>query len=155
MVSILEKTNFVNIVVSIAINKDNKYLLVKEAKKEILGLWNFPAGKVEFGEDLITAAKREAKEETGYTCKITGLLGINFFYWDDMPGLTIRFNFLGKITSSKQNTLADDISQTSWFDINEIEIMDKNNQLRGKPTKKQYKDLKKNKIYPTNIISKI
>ena len=155
MVSILEKTNFVNIVVSIAINKNNKYLLVKEAKKEILGLWNFPAGKVEFGEDLITAAKREAKEETGYTCKITGLLGINFFYWDDMPGLTIRFNFLGKITSSKQNTLADDISEISWFNLNEIEEMDKNNQLRGKPTIRQYKELKKGKNYPSSIISKI
>ena len=155
MVSILEKTNFVNIVVSIAINKDNKYLLVKEAKKEILGLWNFPAGKVEFGEDLITAAKREAKEETGYTCKITGLSGVNFFYWDDMPGLTIRFNFLGKITSFKQKALANDISETSWFDMREIEKMDKNNQLRSMATIKQYKDLKKGNNYPINIISKI
>lgn len=155
MVSILEKTNFVNIVVSVAIKKNNKYLLVKEAKKEILSLWNFPAGKVEFGEDLFTAAIREAKEEAGYDCKITSLTGINFFYWDDMPGLTIRFNFLGKITSFKQKALANDISETSWFDMREIEKMDKNNQLRSMATIKQYKDLKKGNNYPINIISKI
>jgi ADP-ribose pyrophosphatase YjhB (NUDIX family) len=65
--------------VSVAIKRKDKYLLVKEAKKEILGLWNFPSGKVNFGEDLFTAAKREAKEESGYDCKIMGLSSINFF----------------------------------------------------------------------------
>ena len=78
-----------------AIKRNKKYLLVKEAKKKVKGLWNFPAGKVNFGEELFEAAK-ETKEETGYKCEITGLTGINFFYWDDMPGLTIRFNFLEK-----------------------------------------------------------
>jgi len=113
MISILEKTKFVNIVVSVAVKKGQKYLLVKEAKKKIAGLWNFPAGKVEFGEGLFEAARREAKEETGYDCEINGLTGVYFFYWDDMPGLTVRFNFLGKIDSDKQETLADDISETS------------------------------------------
>ena len=60
-----------------------------------------------------------------------------------MPGLTIRFNFLGKITSFKQKALANDISETSWFDMREIEKMDKNNPLRSMATIKQYKDLKK------------
>lgn len=155
MISILKKTNYVNIVVSVAIKRKDKYLLVKEAKKEILGLWNFPSGKVNFGEDLFTAAKREAKEESGYDCKIMGLSSINFFYWDDTPGLTIRFNFLGKISSSKQSALAKDISQTSWFDFKEIEQMDKNNLLRSKATIRQYQDLKKEKSYPKSIISKI
>lgn len=155
MVSILEKSKFVNVIVSVAIKKDRKYLLVKEVKKEIKGLWNFPAGKVEFGEGLFDAAKREAKEETGFDCEITGLTGVYFFYWDDMPGLSIRFNFLGKITSSKQSALADDISETSWFDMKEIEEMDKNNQLRGKTTINQYKDLKKEKSYSKAIISEI
>lgn len=155
MISILEKTNCINIVVSVALKKNKKYLLVKEAKKEIFGLWNFPAGKVEFGEDLFTAAKREVKEETGCNCNIIGLTGINFFYWDDMPGLTIRFNFLGEISSKLPGSLAKDIIETSWFSMDEIEKMDKMKQLRGKSTIAQYKELKKEKIYPETIISKV
>lgn len=155
MVSILEKSKFINIVVSVAIKKNKKYILVKELKKEIKGLWNFPSGKVIFGENLFIAAKREVKEETGFDCEIIGLTGINFFYWDDMPGLTIRFNFLGKISSSKRNTLANDVSEASWFSIKEIEKMDENNQLRGKTTISQYKELKKEKNFPIAIISEV
>lgn len=155
MISILEKSKFVNIIVSVAIKKGQKYILVRETKKEIKGLWNFPSGKVEFGEGLFSAAKREVKEETGFDCEITKLTGIYFFYWEDMPGLSIRFNFLGKITSYKQNTLANDVSETSWFNMKEIEELDKNNQLRGKATINQYKDLKRGKNYPSAIISEI
>ncbi len=34
--------------------------------KKDLGAWSFPKGHVELGEELLTAARREFKEETGF-----------------------------------------------------------------------------------------
>lgn len=38
--------------------------------------WSLPGGTVDVGESLREAAVREAKEETGIDCEITGILGI-------------------------------------------------------------------------------
>jgi len=152
MSTILEKSKIVNIICSIVIENDNKYLLVKEAKEAVKGLWNFPSGKVEFNEDLISAIKREALEETGYKCDITDLMSIYYFYWDDMIGLTVRFNFWGKLNNIKKNPLADDIIESDWFTLEEIEKLAKENKLRHKTTCKQLNDLKENLRYPLSII---
>jgi 8-oxo-dGTP diphosphatase len=153
MASILEKSNIVNVLASVAIKEGSKYLLVKEAKKEVQGLWNFPTGKVEFGEDPIEAGEREAEEETGFNCKIVGISGLNFFYWDDMPGLTIRFNFIGKRVSKTAKPLAKDVLETSWFTIGELKEMDINKQLRSKTTVSQYKELMRGSVFPLSILS--
>lgn len=37
--------------------------------------WTMPGGTLEFGESLVDCAIREVLEETGFTIKITGLIG--------------------------------------------------------------------------------
>jgi 8-oxo-dGTP diphosphatase len=52
-------------VVAALIRKDNKFLIAKRATgdQSVLGKWEFPGGKVEFGEDEKNAIEREIKEE--------------------------------------------------------------------------------------------
>ena len=72
------------IIVGGIIEKDNKYLLIQEAKESVRGKWNIPAGKLEQNEYIIDGAKREIKEETGCNVLLTGILQIgNKFINDD------------------------------------------------------------------------
>ena len=58
------------------IRKDNKILMVKEAKKQCYGQWSYQAGKVEECEKIKEGAIRETLEETGCQVKLTGVLPI-------------------------------------------------------------------------------
>ncbi|CAN5734311.1 NUDIX hydrolase [soil metagenome] len=51
--------------VGVAVVSDGRLLLVRRGREPGLGLWAVPGGKVERGERLIDAARREAREETG------------------------------------------------------------------------------------------
>lgn len=51
--------------VSVAVVKDAKVLLVRRGRAPAKGLYAFPGGKVEPGETLQQAARRELMEETG------------------------------------------------------------------------------------------
>lgn len=75
----------------IAVNDKNEVLMCEQYRhptKEILK--DFPAGLVEEGEDLETAARRELEEETGYTAEEFKSLG-SYYY---MPGVSnVKINF--------------------------------------------------------------
>jgi len=64
--------NQINIGVSVIIVRGDQALLVKRAEPPYKGLWAFPGGKVEWGETLNQAARREVLEETGLDCCILG-----------------------------------------------------------------------------------
>lgn len=51
--------------VSVAVVRGNRVLLVRRARAPSQGLYAFPGGKVEAGETLEQAVRRELKEETG------------------------------------------------------------------------------------------
>lgn len=53
------------VVVGILVKNGNKFLLVREKVESGKEKWLIPGGKVEFGESLEDAAKREIFEETG------------------------------------------------------------------------------------------
>ena len=114
------------IVVGGIIEKDNKYLLIQEAKESVRGKWNIPAGKLEQNEYIIDGAKREIKEETGCNVLLTGILQIgNKFINDDTM---ISFIFLTKLLDENISYNKDEILDIKWFTYEEIKNM--KNELR-------------------------
>jgi ADP-ribose pyrophosphatase YjhB (NUDIX family) len=57
----------------IVVNDQDEILLIRRTDN---GNWAVPGGGMDLGESITDAAIRETQEETGITCKITGLVGI-------------------------------------------------------------------------------
>src|SRR3989338_2775898 len=66
----------VKIVAGGLVVKDGKFVIVREKKNGIAGLWNFPLGGLEEGEKITDCAKREIEEETGLEVRLDYLVGV-------------------------------------------------------------------------------
>ena len=55
---------------------DNRIVLVRRAIEPGYGLWVFPGGYVDRGEEITAAARREAKEESGLDIRLDGLINL-------------------------------------------------------------------------------
>lgn len=55
---------------------DDKIVLVRRAIEPGYGLWVFPGGYVDRGEEVTVAAIREAREEAGLDVRLDGLINI-------------------------------------------------------------------------------
>jgi 8-oxo-dGTP diphosphatase len=61
---------------TIIVTPDSKLVLVRRAIEPGYGLWVFPGGYVDRGEELTAAAVREAREESGLDVRLDGLVNI-------------------------------------------------------------------------------
>lgn len=77
------KTDFKVIVCAAILNKENKIFLARrKPEKKLGGFWEFPGGKLEWGEELESALKREINEELGISISIKKLLHIKPYVYD-------------------------------------------------------------------------
>jgi 8-oxo-dGTP pyrophosphatase MutT (NUDIX family) len=86
------------IVVGAFIVREGKVLLIQENHPPDTGKWNIPAGKLDFGENPFSAARREAFEEAGIDFTPTALLGVHSIYRQDVRGEVhaLRLVFTGE-----------------------------------------------------------
>ena len=86
---------------------------MQEAKSSCAGQWYLPAGRMEPGEDIGEAAKREVLEETGLEIELTTLLLV-----ETAAGSWYRFVVTGSVIGGKLKTPADADSeslQAKWI----------------------------------------
>lgn len=68
---------------------DGRLVLVKRAIDPGYGLWVFPGGYVDRGEELTAAAIREAREESGLDVRLDGL--VNIYSYPQRPLIIIVY----------------------------------------------------------------
>ncbi|CAN9512810.1 unnamed protein product [Ophioblennius macclurei] len=108
------RKNVTYIVCAVIFNEKEEVLMVQEAKQDCYKQWYLPAGRVEVGENLEEALRREVKEEAGFDCQPITLLLIQ-----EQGPQWIRFIFLARVTGGtlKTPSAADQESlQASWWD---------------------------------------
>lgn len=114
------------IVVAAVIEKDGKYLLIKEKLSSGNEKWIVPGGKVEFGEKLEDAVKREIKEETNLDIEILEFLDFYEAVYPDYDYHTVIF-FFHAIPINHDMKLEDHILESKFFtkdEINNHELVD-------------------------------
>ena len=108
------------IIIGGIIKKENKYLLVKEIKKECCGMYNIPAGHLEENESLEECAVRETAEETKRDVVLLEKEPIYIEHYETPSGENVEmYYYLAKDIGPSNNT-STDTHPTIWIPFNEV-----------------------------------
>jgi len=142
------------VVVGMIIEKDGRFLLVQEARKE-KGKWNQPAGWLDLKEDILKGAIREATEEAGLKMEMLGLLGVYPLLKNNGGILknAIKFIFAAKTLSDEIKFDEKELLDAKWFTLDEIKALGEN--LRDADIINEVEDYLSGKIYPLSVIKPI
>lgn len=117
----ITKSTVTYIVLAILVNDNDEFLMMQEAKSSCAGQWYLPAGRIEPGENILEAVKREVLEETGLEMEPTTLLSV-----ECASKAWFRFVLTGNVIGGQLKTPADADSeslQAKWIkDISEVNV---------------------------------
>lgn len=144
--------NRVVAVVSVSLYRDEEVLILKENIPTAKNKWNFPSGHIEYGEDILCAARREVKEETGFDVKLNGTTGVYNFI-SQTNDQVILFHFVGEIIGGELQLEKDIIIESNWVKVHDLLNFD-HNKLREASVIKQITDnLLKKKVNAIHVFN--
>lgn len=101
--------------VSVLIVCDGQVLLGRRRGEPGRGTWSLPSGYIEWDDDLLSAAVREAKEETGLDVELTSVVNVVSSL------LSPRYHFLGIYFAARvlggEAVAGDDLDAVAWFPL--------------------------------------
>jgi 8-oxo-dGTP diphosphatase len=118
-------------VVAVVKNSEGAILLTRRAVPPYLGKWVMPGGKIDLGEPITAALKREVMEEVGLDVHVEGLIDI----YEIVPSDEHREHYviLYYLVSPKGEEVIhneEEISDVAWADEEAVHTMDISNGTR-------------------------
>lgn len=111
--------------------EDGRYLLVREAKPQARGRFALPAGKLEPGETLQEAARRECREETGLEVELERLLGL-YHCPRTSEGFAVVNVVFAATTVGGSATTSDEHPELRWCSRADVAELSVGGLLRGR-----------------------
>jgi len=114
------------IVKSLIVNENGKVLFVKRKKEDLEqahNKWEFPGGKIDFGETPEETAVREAKEESGYDVEVDYILPkllSSKWITPEREAQQILICYVCRLLGGKSILKDHGVSEIKWFNLNEI-----------------------------------
>ena len=97
--------------------RDDSLLLIQRGRGAAVGEWSVPGGRVEFGESLAEAARRETAEETGLEVVVGDVIG-----WVERVSAEHHFVIVDFAVTVVGGTLraGDDAADVRWVAVNDL-----------------------------------
>lgn len=101
--------------------RDGKIFIAKRQNVgDMGGRWEFPGGKIEDGEDFVTAIKREMEEEFGVAVEVGKQITETTFEHKGKPCSLTMYEVKFAHDGSKTPFVLTEHTEYKWVDINEI-----------------------------------
>lgn len=113
--------------VSVCVWRGEEVLLVRRGRPPSRGRWAPVGGKVEFGERLAEAARREVKEETGVDCAVAGMSDIRELILPDRTGMLkhhVVLAVFGARWLAGEAVAGDDAEAVAWVRPEALDRLD-------------------------------
>jgi ADP-ribose pyrophosphatase YjhB (NUDIX family) len=100
--------------------RDDALLLVRRDRPPAEGLWSLPGGRVEPGEAVVDAVKREVEEETGLEVEVLGLAGVFEVFGDTHY---VILDHLARAPAGAEPAPGDDASEARFVPLGAVESL--------------------------------
>ncbi len=108
----------------IVFNQHKQILLIRRNQPPAMGLWSIPGGKLEAGESLVEACRREINEETGLDTVVKQIVAVVERRVEGFHYVIIDYLALLANEKNRQPVAKSDVSEARWVSLDQLDAYD-------------------------------
>lgn len=118
---IYKKEHIVTSVVAVIVDRHKRVLLTKRNVPPFQDMWVMPGGKIDLGEPILTALKREVFEEVGLEVEVENLIDVfeHIAPGEDNYHFVILY-YLCRPLSSEVNHNEQEVAEAEWVHYSDL-----------------------------------
>ncbi len=107
----------------VVLEKGRVLLTQRKVGAHLEGLWEFPGGKVESGEDPRDALVRELREELGISVRVGDAVDVTFHEYADADKAVLLLFFEATRTENSKEPEALDVAAFRWASLEDLDAL--------------------------------